>query len=507
LDLFPEHHSSITDSYKPSPWRSWAAGWTGEVTQADYFRYISGVADLVLNLATVKGSRWPGLLDRCTALPPADRSEIFAALEQINPATLSDAERLSLWEKLRQIVQKHTAFHDADWALPAAEAKHLGSIRDRFAPQDEVQIAEPLFTDPEIVYESLELPYEEREARLSQRRQEAVKRVWNAGDLPAVLILARKVRDTWLVGIALAEAKGAEPEAQIIPDLLCSADSQIEGFAGGYTARRIDTEGRDWAERLPSAGWSAEQVAAFARRMLFDTRTWDWVENAGSDVKRHYWAKIRFSSVPQEPTQLETAVRKLVEAIRPSEAVRLLAMGMYNKVPVSSALLFDVLEAMLGAEKEDWRTLETYYVQQFIKRLQADAQADESRLGRLEFGFLPILGPHTLRVHTLEGLLARDPTFFVDCLKLLYRPRHESTEEKPAEINDQEAHRARFLWGLLRDWQRIPGTQSDGSVSASELNEWVAAARTGAFRKPLRQFRALTCSQSLRRSVLYPKLV
>ena len=43
LDLLPEHQSSITDSYKPSPWRSWAAGWTGEVVATDYWRYISGV--------------------------------------------------------------------------------------------------------------------------------------------------------------------------------------------------------------------------------------------------------------------------------------------------------------------------------------------------------------------------------------------------------------------------------------------------------------------------------
>jgi hypothetical protein len=198
---------------------------------------------------------------------------------QDSPATLSDAQRLSLWGKLRQIVQKHTAFHDADWALPPAEVKRLESIRDRFAPQDEVQIAEPLFSDPEITYENLELPYEEREALLSRRRQEAVKRVWNAGGLPAVLILVRKVRNSSLVGIALAEAKGGEPQAQIIPDLLCSSEPQIEGFASGYTVTRIDAD-RDSAEKFPSADWSAEQVAAFACRMLFDSRTWDWVEVA-----------------------------------------------------------------------------------------------------------------------------------------------------------------------------------------------------------------------------------
>jgi hypothetical protein len=280
-------------------------------------------------------------------------------------------------------------------------------------------------------------------------------------------------------GIALAEAKGGEHQAQIIPDLLCSSEPQIEGFASGYTVTRIDAD-RDSAEKVPSADWSAEQVAAFACHMLFDSRTWDWVEVAGSEVERRYWAKVGVSRIPKEPTRLETAVLKLIEARRPSTAVRLLGMGMSNNVPVPSALLFDVLESMLSAEREESQALEKYYIQQLIKRLQANEQVDESRLASLEFGFLPILGPHTLRPHTLEGLLARDPAFFVDCLKVLYRPRHESADERQVETDPEEAGRARFVWRLLRDWQRIPGTQPDGSISASELREWVTAARTAA---------------------------
>jgi hypothetical protein len=58
---------------------------------------------------------------------------------------------------------EHTAFHDADWALPAEEVKRLAEIRDRFAPEDEVQIAAPLFDEGQMIYESTELPHEERE--------------------------------------------------------------------------------------------------------------------------------------------------------------------------------------------------------------------------------------------------------------------------------------------------------------------------------------------------------
>jgi hypothetical protein len=116
-----------------------------------------------------------------------------------------------------------------------------------------------------------------------------------------------------------------------------------------------------------------------------------------------------------------------------------------------------------------------------IKRLQGDEQANESRLARLEFEFLFILDPQTVRAETLERMLARDPKLFVDCLKLLYGPRHGVEEEQESkQLDPHDAQRANFIWDLLRDWQRIPGTQPDGSISASELREWVTAARTAA---------------------------
>jgi hypothetical protein len=294
-----------------------------------------------------------------------------------------------------------------------------------------------------------------------------------------VLGLATKVKESWLVGIALAEVKGGEPDPLIIPDLLCPSDRRIEYFAGAYTATRIDAN-REWAEGLPDPDWSAEQIAAFAVRMPFDSRTWNWVEIVGSEVKQHYWAKIRFSSVPQEQAHLEKASRELVQAKRPATAIQLLAMAMYKKAPVSSALLFEALEAMLGPSIEDWRTLETYYVRMMIERLQADELADESRLGRLEFGFLHILGEHTLRAHTLERLLARDPTMFVDCLKLLYRPLHRAEEQESEAPEPQKQEKLLALQHLLNNWQRVPGTQSDGSISATELRDWVIRARRAA---------------------------
>jgi hypothetical protein len=79
---------------------------------------------------------------------------------------------------------------------------------------------------------------------------------------------------------------------------------------------------------------------------------------------------------------------------------------------------------------------------------------------------------------TLQRHLAKDPQFFVDCLKVLYRPRHEA-EEKPEEKlpdESEKAARAKRIWRLLRDWQTMPGTTKEG-FSADRLRAWVKIAR------------------------------
>jgi len=480
VGLLPQRHSFMMDSYKPSAWRSWTAGWTGQVLQADYLKYISGIVDLALKLASGDPGRWLELLDQCTALLPQDRARVFSGLEQIDPVTLDKEQRLSVWESLRDLVQKHAAFHDADWALPKEETARLAKIRDRFTPEDEVQIAAPLFDEKQMMYESPGLPYEEREARLRDQRQSAVERVWKTTGLPGVMALARKVKNSWQVGLAFAAAKGSEPEADIIPGLLLYEDRKIASFAVAYASSRINTEGPDWVERFPSTQWSADQVAAFACLMPFNSRTWNWVETAGSNVKREYWAKVRDWMIPPEPTQLEIGARKLLEAERPSAAISLLAAGMYSKMSIPSALVLEVLEAMCSAKEEEWRTLETYYAQTFLERLQQEGQTDETRLAKLEFGLLPILGKYTLRPQTLERVLAKDPGFFIECLKILYRPRHQAEGTERSEGDPHDAQKARLVWRLFAEWQHLPGTQEDGSISLDELREWILATRAAA---------------------------
>ncbi len=91
------------------------------------------------------------------------------------------------------------------------------------------------------------------------------------------------------------------------------------------------------------------------------------------------------------------------------------------------------------------------------------------------------MGPHTLQPETLHKLLARDPSFFVELLTLIYAAHRRSTEgetqaddTKPDEFKRSQAQRA---WRLLHDWRRVPGTKDDGTVDVAQLREWIHAVR------------------------------
>ena len=122
--------------------------------------------------------------------------------------------------------------------------------------------------------------------------------------------------------------------------------------------------------------------------------------------------------------------------------------------------------------------MDSYYIREAFKLLQEHADAEEARVARLEFAFLPFLDAHTQLPLTLQRELARNPQFFVDCLEILFRPRHAREENKQQKsVDPNENARAERIWKLLKDWKTIPGTQKDGTISANALCEWVHTAR------------------------------
>jgi hypothetical protein len=74
-------------------------------------------------------------------------------------------------------------------------------------------------------------------------------------------------------------------------------------------------------------------------------------------------------------------------------------------------------------------------------------------------------------------MLRDDPKFFVDVLKLIFRPRSEPEESRP-KITEKDRALALHGFRLLSDWRTVPGSGEDGQIDEKLLLDWVHKART-----------------------------
>ncbi len=475
-------------SSKPT-YRDWAAGWTGEIAQEDYLTSLEALADLTRRLAVAAPSRWGEVLDKVSGLCAVSKEAYEIVRDEFQRFVMSDATpelREVLWQKLREIVHRHTCFRNARWALPPEEVARWAALRDHLAPSDPVVGLAHLFATRDWDLADESLTHEQKLERRAAERRTAIRTIFSAGGITKIKHLAEQAGQPREVGWSLGEEAGEEAHAETIPSLLNCGEETLQRLAGGFAAQRIHARGVEWAESVPTAAWSVGQIAAWSIQMPFGTRAWDWVASHGGAAEGLYWQQIgSFSGRDLSITEATRAFKNYLGSDRAWDALQFLVSRKDILQAANTDMLCTALEAVL-ADKSKRRidTMDGYYVREALSFLQKlESQADESRVARLEFAFLPLLDNDLLLPETLHRRLARDPGFFVECLFLRYRSRDgggksaDEAAETPNRPTNDEKERAQRIWQLLHDWQIIPGTNKHGVVAADALRAWVVEAR------------------------------
>ena len=251
--------------------------------------------------------------------------------------------------------------------------------------------------------------------------------------------------------------------------------------------------GVDWAESFVDAGWKSDQMALWALQMPIGPRSWAWIAAKGSQAEKSYWKWARSWASPEwtlEETKL--AVARLHAIGRDWGALELVMSRQFHHQDVENEMLFGALERLLDSPSERrGGDMDVHHVREAIALLQQKAPADtEDRLARIEWGFLSILDGFSLLPKTLQRQLARDPDFFVGCIKVMFGSKEpdEDTREPDGEAGSgtkgrdevvNEANKAQMVYRLLHDWRVIPGTNEGGEVNAEALKDWITRARAG----------------------------
>ncbi|VUT28282.1 MAG: hypothetical protein SYNGOMJ08_00851 [Candidatus Syntrophoarchaeum sp. GoM_oil] len=271
------------------------------------------------------------------------------------------------------------------------------------------------------------------------------------------------------VGLALGTIADTTMDKILLPEYVDSENTTHRQFIAGFVWSRYQNQGWQWIDGLDKNNWSIFQSRHLLVYLPFEKETWLRVNNWLVDLENSYWEIVQVNPF-QSKSDLLTAIDKLLEVSRPLAAIDCLHSQLYNKLPLDRKR---TVKALLDAAstKEIGSTMDSYHTTELIKALQEDPETNQDDLIKVEWAYLSLLErSNKAEPILLESLLATQPKFFCEVIRLIY---HSKNEEKETEIDGDRKAIASNAWRLLRDWKRPPGLQEDGSFSTEEFETWL----------------------------------
>jgi hypothetical protein len=477
LGLLPQHHDMSMD-HPPAEWRPWGHEQPA-VTHAEYGR---GVHELVLRMLQdvgTDGQRWSDLIDSLSRLSQDDEAAVLDALAKLDPNVLPSGSRTEIWHALRKLISFHRSHADATWVLRSDPLDRLAQIHARFSPDTAVERFGWLFgLRPELL-DGREPDWDAHDKLVQQLRVDAVKEVYGSGRLEDVMELAAKVEQPNQVGIALSSVDGVEGVVEnVFTRYLASPTTFERGFGRGFAWACVNRRGREWAENLvvrQGSTWRSEQRAEILVCIPSDDQLFKMVDAEDEATQAAYWRRIYAFAIPE--SHMEYGVRNLLRHGRPYAAADYLAgrFQLNKKNPPPSALIACVLDAVVGATPTDIDPIDQslgYHLGELLGALAENpGEVDRSRIAAIEWALVRALHHHH-RPRLLHEELARNPSFFVELVSIVYRGK----DEEPRDLPPGEEVKARVAHDVLDSWHTVPGRDGD-TVSQAHLESWVHDAR------------------------------
>ncbi len=456
------------------------------VTRGEYWNQIEEVCQRLLENAGTDPARWVSLVKRLPNLPPELRANVLKSLKALSAGeSLDDQARDQIWESLRVQAARHREFRQAKWALPADEVDPIEETGRLFQPPAPSKQLAWLFDEYMPELPDVDRSDNYYESRLVQLRAEAAAKIAMSLTWPQLHRFAISTKLPWSVGASLVQANMVMYDTEIL-ELLRTNDSTDRELAYGYLAKRFQAEGWPWVEsHMREGSLSPEQSG----RLLLATgdfpKAWEVAEAANEEVATAFWRHFQNFGLGPDFPHVVTVAQRLLGVGRPGGALDLLALYMRTDSGSERAdLMASCLEGLLRREpgNSDLGGLSHNDLVEIFSYLERSSLSTD-RLAMLEWAYLAVFD-HGPSPPTLSRYLAQNPSFFVDVISRVYRPRplEEDETEGPSsepvvKVDKAQEAVVRNAYQLLSGWRTLPGTREDGTVDGEFLKRWVDEAR------------------------------
>lgn len=469
INLLPRSQQSSSMTHKPVFRKTIPEDWTEGTNDSDYMEQINAYAELAISAAKHDRDKLVTLVHRMNNLPFQAREQVLDYLTSDAISSLSEDERLPIWNELTEMVTMHRKYADAKWAMPTKEVERVSAIANTLVPQSPSLKHRRLFTDRDFdLYEQKD-DFHEQQRLLDQRRHHAIEEVYEDSGVAGIISLAEAVESPWKVGFGFGETARDADENQVLPRLLESEDKTITYFAAGFVLGRLQSKGWTWLDNLNMNTWSTEQKAMLLTRLPFNNETWSRAIRVLGSHEKLYWETAQVNPY-QAKDDLQWAVDRLLENKRVNAAISVLDKMFYSQDAIDPNQVVRALNA-LGETSEAINAVDPHAITQLIRVLQKDPETNPQDLFKIEWQYLALLdgmsGPSPT---SLERALATDPDFFCQVIQLMFRSKND--EENPEPPTKNQKALASNAFRLLQHWSTPPGSKEDGGLDGEALVSW-----------------------------------
>lgn len=483
IRMLPDSMRGVAHPTHKTRWRMFELETEKPISWNEIYDTHSAVVDLLISIFDYSEAKLSKLIDDADKLSNGDRDKVLMFVENVLPE-VKHAEHLA-WHTTRKTLYEHRSHPDAVWAIPESELVRFEKLYEALKPTDVIDNTIWMFNDqwPNFpggyIYKSD--THDDQERLIRDKRIEGLTGIYEKYGIEKILKLTSDVKESWILGDILGYIVNEDEEIIKVCNLLNKENNDLK-FIQSFICRKSFLNNIEWVlslyNNLQTLGFSNIALSKLLLSLNPTQQLWDFIETTNEEIIREYWKKIypRFYGLNAEEKMF--GLNKLIENCRFLTAVHVCSRFSEE---ISSEKIVEILRRA-GTEKSDEQVqLDSYEINRLFETIDKRNDVDQNTLIQLEWWFLPVLGSYgnNQKPKRLHDELSRNPVFFMDVLKWIYKSDDETKmeEQKNGLTDEQIQDRARQAYKLLDSWKNIPGVDETWKIDIDFLKNWVTKVR------------------------------
>lgn len=440
------------------------------VSNKDYWYVSKSYLKIAANYAKGQPQKLVQLVEFLDNVPKEGFEILIKSFKDSCEDFTKDEQKELVWNDLKDLVNKHRKYKDAEWSLPEEALIIIDQVISRYQPKNLIIQMRRIFRNKQYDLIWDEDDWMEKEKRLKNDQVDSIAKIYDKYGYYKVRDFANFVDRPEIVGICFADCSVKQGEIEEILSLLVNENNNLQRFAKGYVQGNFHKTGYLWMKQILDTVHNDIIKASILSNVPLSKKSWEFIECISDNSKSYFWTKVEIGgSEIENEDELEFVTEYLIANNRVSDAVEL----SYHYVVVEKR--HPKTESVIGGlnaliyQQNNISRLNVHAITSLIKWLQKNSDSYED-LGMIEWKYLNLLNSeYGIEPLTLYRSLSNEPVFFIDVLSKAYRGHNE----EPKELSKEEKVIAKHCGALLFSWKRIPGLIDENTLDESAFKVWV----------------------------------